>query len=89
MNNQPDSNCDHRSHNCADTLKKVSMAIDGAMNTTQEKTFLGEIQECSYCLEKYNIEKSFKSFLCAKVTRREVSADLVSSIRSMIDTARP
>ena len=50
-------------HSCDATLKKVMLALDDEMTQEEEKKFLAELNSCSYCLEKFNIEKSFKSYL--------------------------
>ncbi|TVR77969.1 MAG: hypothetical protein EA412_09720 [Chitinophagaceae bacterium] len=71
-------------HDCDEMLEKVMMALDGAYSHEQEKQFLKDIQHCSCCLEIYDIEKNFKTFLCRKVHRKKVSEDLVNGIKNKI-----
>ena len=71
-------------HSCDTTLKKVMLALDDEMTEDEEKMFLAELNSCSYCLEKYNIEKSFKSYLCEKIKRHVVSPKIVDQIRDRI-----
>ena len=71
-------------HKCEDTLKKVMLALDDEMSSEDEKKFLAELNSCSHCLEKYNIEKSFKSYLCDKIKRHTVSQKIVAQIRTRI-----
>ncbi len=73
-----------KKHSCDATLKKVMLALDDEMTEEEEKKFLDELNSCSYCLEKFNIEKSFKSYLCDKIKRHTVSSKVVEQIRIRI-----
>lgn len=74
--------CKH--HNCDEMLNKVMKALDGGYSHEEEKKFLDDLKECSCCLETYNIEMSFKTFLCHKVRRKKVSKDLIENIKTQI-----
>ena len=71
-------------HNCNDTLKKVMLALDNELSAEEEKALLVEVNSCSHCLEKFHIEKTFKSYLCEKIKRRHVSPQIVEQIRIRI-----
>ena len=71
-------------HSCKTTLKKVMLALDNEMTIEEEKKFLAEINTCSYCLEKYHIEQTFKKYLCDKVKRHPGSPQLADQIRNHI-----
>lgn len=71
-------------HECLDVLSKIFLALDGEMSPEEEKAFLKEINECSCCLEKFQVEQAFKAFLASKVERKEVKAGLVDDIRNKI-----
>ena len=71
-------------YNCKDTLKHVMMALDGELSVNEEKAFLDHINHCSRCLEKYEIEKSFKQFLTEKILRHHIPNQLIDQIRSRI-----
>ena len=71
-------------HSCDATLKKVMLALDNEMSEAEEKMFLEEIHSCSYCLEKFHIEQTFKKFLCDKVKRHSCSPNLAEQIRHNI-----
>jgi len=73
-----------RKHNCNDTLKKVMLALDNELSAEEEKKLLEEVNSCSYCLEKFHIEKTFKSYLCEKIKRRHVSPQIIEQIRIRI-----
>lgn len=70
--------------NCKETLRNVMMALDGELSDEEEKAFLSHINCCSRCLEKYEIEKSFKQFLSNKISRHHIPGQLVDQIRSRI-----
>lgn len=71
-------------HDCSKVLSKVFLSLDGALTPTEEKEFLDQINECSCCLNAFNIEKAFKEFLVNKLTRKEVKTNLVADIKSKI-----
>jgi mycothiol system anti-sigma-R factor len=71
-------------YDCNETLKHVVMALDGELSTEEEKQFLEHINDCSHCLEKYEIEKSFKKYLTEKISRHTIPAHLIDQIRSRI-----
>jgi len=71
-------------HNCNATLKKVILALDNELNEAEEKKLLEELNSCSYCLEKFHIEQTFKNYLCEKIKRRTVSPQIVEQIRTRI-----
>ncbi|NNC94294.1 MAG: hypothetical protein HKN92_01950 [Chitinophagales bacterium] len=76
------------SHDCSKVLAKVILALDGEMSPTEEKNFLDEINHCPSCLQKYDIEKSFKSFLCHKVHKKHISSNTISNIKDKIKDFR-
>lgn len=71
-------------HNCNDTLKKVMLALDNELSAEEEKALLVEVNSCSHCLEKFHIEKTFKSYLCEKIKRRHVPPQIIEQIRIKI-----
>ncbi len=73
-------------HSCEEVLNRVYLCLDGEMSPAEEKEFLKEIDNCSCCLEKYNIERSFKEFLSARIERKSVAPSLIEDIRSQISS---
>lgn len=71
-------------HNCDQIISKVFLALDGEMTAEEEKTFLNEINQCSCCLEKYQIEKSFKEFLSKKVKHECCFETLANNIKDKL-----
>ncbi|MBK9731155.1 MAG: zf-HC2 domain-containing protein [Chitinophagaceae bacterium] len=71
-------------YNCKETMKHVMLALDGELSADEEKAFLSHINHCSRCLEKYEIEKTFKQFLTEKISRHPIPGQLVDQIRSRI-----
>jgi len=68
-------------HNCDATMQKVMLALDDELTPDEERNFLDELNRCSSCLEKFQIEKSFKDYLCTKVKRHSVSVKAAEEIR--------
>jgi len=71
-------------HSCRTLLQKVMLSLDGEMSEQDEQQFFDEVTKCSTCLEHYNIEKSFKEFMCAKLSRKTISPDVILSIREKV-----
>ena len=71
-------------YDCKETLKHVMMALDDELSEDEQKAFLSHINCCSKCLEKYEIEKSFKIFLTEKISRHSIPSQLIDQIRSRI-----
>ncbi len=65
-------------------MEKVMMSLDGEMSEQDEQKFMEEIIRCNTCLEYYNIEKSFKEFLCAKLSRKTVSPSVIKDIKDKV-----
>lgn len=74
----------YKPHDCSALMKKVMMSLDGEMNEQEEEEFLKDINQCSHCLENYNIEKSFKQFLHDKLQRRSISRSIIENIKTQI-----
>jgi mycothiol system anti-sigma-R factor len=71
-------------HKCDETLAKVILALDGELSNAEEKQLLTALNECSYCLEKYNIEKEFKEFLSKKMEKKPCADSLKTDIKNEI-----
>ena len=71
-------------HDCSRIVSMVFLALDGELSTEEEKAFLDELHRCSYCLEKFSIEKSFKDFLVQKIERKEAQSTTVLNIKQKI-----
>ncbi len=70
--------------NCRCTDERVEMALDGALSRKEQERFLQEVKLCAYCSEKYEREKSFKQFLCNKVSRKALSPSFINSLKEKI-----
>jgi hypothetical protein len=79
-----DTTPDPLQHDCRKTLEKVRLALDNGLTEEEEKQLLIEINMCSYCLEKFEIEQSFKKYLCDKVKRHPCNPKLAEQIRISI-----
>jgi anti-sigma factor (TIGR02949 family) len=71
-------------HNCRQVFSKVNLALDFQLSIDEEQAFLDEVRKCPSCLEKYDIESSFKTFLKEKILRKSVSSNLIETIKNKI-----
>ena len=71
-------------HECTKLLSKVFLALDGELSDEEEKSFLAELNDCSCCLNQFEIEKMFKSYLCDKVHKKQVAPEVISAIKARI-----
>ncbi|MCH8330680.1 MAG: hypothetical protein IH946_04755 [Bacteroidetes bacterium] len=76
-------------HDCKATLEKVNLVLDGELSLDEEKALMKEIENCENCLAEFNIERSFKIFLCNKIAKRKVSQALIERIRKVIQLEVP
>ena len=74
----------NKQHDCSEVISKVFLTLDGELSKDEEKEFFEELKRCSWCLEHYNIEQSFKEFLCKKISKKEVRPEIISEIKSKI-----
>lgn len=72
---------------CKEILKKAMMMMDGELSEKEQQQFIAHIEKCPKCLDKYNIEKSLKEFLCNKVQRKHISEDFIAGIKQSIAKA--
>ena len=71
-------------HDCVKVVAKIQLALDGALNTSMERDFLDQVEQCPSCLKKFDVEKSFKQFLVEKIERKSTNEDLANSIRKKL-----
>lgn len=71
---------------CPEIIQKVFLVLDGEMNHKEEKEFLEHLEGCPHCLEMYQIEKSFKEFLCSKVKKKKINSSLLISIKQKVQS---
>ena len=71
-------------HDCVALMKKVILLLDGEMNEQEEKDFMKSICECAHCFESLEIERSFKECICNGIKRKELSAEVLISLREKI-----
>ncbi len=73
---------------CDDIIRKLEAMLDGDQDVTQDKDFMEKVNNCEYCLEQYEIEKSFKELVKAKLKGLVVSNSLIQSIKSKLSLHR-
>lgn len=72
---------------CKEILKKAMMMMDGELTDDEQRQFVSHIEKCPKCLDKYNIEKSLKEFMCNKIQRKHMPDDFISNIKNNITKA--
>ena len=80
----PEKTTQTTTHNCSETIKRVVLSLDGYLSESEEVDFLKEVNCCDQCLEKYEIEQSFKQFLVSKISHRKVDPSLIDQIKNKI-----
>lgn len=60
--------------------------IDGELNPKQEQDVLCEIHRCYHCLEEYNLEKRFKTYLSQRLesTRKPCPGSMLTELLDQI-----
>lgn len=76
----------HDHNNCNETLKRVEAALDGQLSAAEEKDLWDHLQKCDGCLDRYHIEKDFKSFLRARIDRVQITSSVIENIRLQIQS---
>ena len=71
-------------HDCRNFVEKVFLVLDGELPEQERNLFITDIQRCKGCLEHYHIEKTFKEFLVAKVSRKECTEKLKNDIITQV-----
>ena len=80
-----DKNANNMSkHNCKEVADNIYLLLDGELGPEEEKRLIAEVKKCSHCLEHYNLDKTFKDFVKAKMEKKCCSEALKSEIKSKI-----
>lgn len=69
---------------CFKVVERIPLYLDGEMSEFEVPIFLEHVEHCHKCLEKYEIEKSFKEVIRQKCERKCVNQQLVSNIKNKI-----
>lgn len=69
---------------CFKVVEKIPQYLDGEMSEFEIPIFLEHVEHCHKCLEKYEIEKTFKDLVRQKCERKCVNAQQVNLIKNKI-----
>lgn len=69
---------------CAKIMDEVIRSLDGELSEDEEKLLLSALKDHACCLQKMNIARSYKIFLCHKVQRKQISETVVNGIKERI-----
>lgn len=73
---------------CEEIIARLEQLLDGEMDKEEEQHFLETVTNCEYCLEQYNIEKSFRKLLKTGLNNVLHSSSLIFNIKSKIRSVR-
>lgn len=73
---------------CDDIIRKLEAMLDGDESILKDDDFMDQVNNCQYCLEQYEIEKSFKELIKSKLKGLMVSNSLVQSIKDKLSIRR-
>ncbi len=73
-----------KNHDCQEVVTQFNMLLDGALNPKEEQEVMCELQRCLHCLEEYNLEDKYRTFIKDKLERKSCSESLVTKIKNCI-----
>lgn len=73
---------------CDSIISKLEDMLDGQLDPNQQDEVQKMVDECEYCLEQYNIERSLRKLVKDGFKNIMVSNKLVDSIKNAIKTNR-
>lgn len=65
-------------------LEMLQLILDGEANQQEENHFLKHMDACVPCYQHYNLEKTIRQVLKARIEKKPVPSDLIDSIRLKI-----
>lgn len=71
-------------HDCTEVIEKVELLLDGELNAKDEQDVLCELQRCMHCLNEYNLEKRFKTFIQERVSKKCMPSPCLSKIKESL-----
>lgn len=73
-------------HDCDKVMKQIELALDGQLSPTEEQQLVHSLEECNYCMKKYNIEKSFKDLIITSIKKRCAPQNLIDQIKNIVSS---
>ena len=77
---------DSKKHHCSEFLDVVNLILDNEATEDQENFVREHIEDCTGCLEKYELEKKIKELLQTKISKKPVPLNLANEIRVSIQS---
>jgi len=84
---ESDHVCLQKEDDCKALADKIIRSLDGSLSHKEELEVIEQIQKYPCCLEKMNIARAYKAFICHKVQKLQVPDTLIDSIKNRIDTS--
>lgn len=73
-----------KSHDCKEVVEQFNMLLDGSLNAKQEQDVMCELQRCMHCLQEYNLEDKYRSFIKDKVERKCANESFIGKLKDCI-----
>ena len=73
---------------CDEIIGKLEALLDGELNPNEQDEVEQLVNDCQYCLEQYNIEKSLRKLVRGGASGLNVSNKLISNIKNSISNWR-
>jgi mycothiol system anti-sigma-R factor len=73
---------------CEEIITKLEAMLDGELDEEKQKEVEELVQNCEYCLEQYNVERSIRSMIRRGFDNISSSGTLVNNIKDKIKQFR-
>ncbi|MCZ2357215.1 MAG: hypothetical protein LC115_11120 [Bacteroidia bacterium] len=79
---RPDS--PYTSEECEQIIQELEELLDGEISQEKAESIQSRIESCEFCLEQYNLERSFRALLRNKVSQTIESNQTLKSLQNSI-----
>jgi len=72
---------------CEEIIRKLGEMLDGELDNQKDPEFIQMVESCEYCLEQYEMERSFRNLIKLKIAgfnSRVKENTLISSIKERL-----
>lgn len=77
-------NSPYSSEECEQIIQELEELLDGEISPEKAGDIQEKINSCKFCLEQYNLERSFRTLLKTKITQTIDSNQMLKSLQNSI-----
>lgn len=77
-------NSPYTSEECEQIIQELEELLDGEISSEKATSIQEKINSCEFCLEQYNLERSFRALLKAKISQTIDSNQALKSLQNSI-----